>query len=73
MNYAYTIILTITLVTLFCCFFGWCLMRSCRRVIDAEMHELACQRESASGASNKASSKVGSKTNSKVGSKANGK
>ncbi|XP_014561293.1 hypothetical protein COCVIDRAFT_87093 [Bipolaris victoriae FI3] len=72
MNYAHTIILAIILVTLFCCFFGWCLMRSCRRVIDAEMHELECQREecstvkSARGASSKVNSKAGSKASSKA-------
>ncbi|KAH7558845.1 hypothetical protein BM1_04982 [Bipolaris maydis] len=71
MNYTHTIILTITLVTLFCCFFGWCLMRSCRRVIDAEMHELAWQRESdASKAGSEANSKADNKANSKAGSKA---
>ncbi|USP77614.1 hypothetical protein yc1106_04888 [Curvularia clavata] len=45
MHYAHAIILTIVLVTFFCCFFGWCLMKSCRRVIDAEMQEVAEQRE----------------------------
>lgn len=45
MEYSHVILLTIALITVFGCFFGWCLMKSCRRVIDAEVYELKYQRD----------------------------
>jgi hypothetical protein len=40
MKYVHAIILTLILITFFCCFFGYCLMRSCRRAIDLEFQEM---------------------------------
>ncbi|KAF1831461.1 hypothetical protein BDW02DRAFT_582052 [Decorospora gaudefroyi] len=45
MKYAITIFLTLTLIIIFCCIFGWCLFKICRRAIDAEHHELLYQRD----------------------------
>jgi hypothetical protein len=44
MKYAHAIILTMVLIVTFCIFFGWCLYKSCWRVIDAEVLELERQK-----------------------------
>ncbi|KAB2107171.1 hypothetical protein AG0111_0g4514 [Alternaria gaisen] len=71
MKYIHTIILTLILVTFFCCFFGYCLMRSCRRAVDLEFQEINYMRDveaQAEGSvSGGAKSKDGSKTRSKSG------
>lgn len=61
MNYATTIILSITLITLFCCLLGWCLMNSCRRVITAELYDLSYQRDLEAATGTAKSSSNGSK------------
>ena len=45
MKYAHALILALFLVTAFCIFFGWCLYKSCRRVIDAQALELTNQQD----------------------------
>ncbi|KAI2488214.1 hypothetical protein Ptr902_02347 [Pyrenophora tritici-repentis] len=45
MKATHIIVITLLLVTAFCIFFGWCLYKSCRRVIDVEHHELRCRQE----------------------------
>jgi hypothetical protein len=40
MKYAHAIILTMVLIVTFCIFFGWCLYKSFRRIVDVEHHEL---------------------------------
>jgi hypothetical protein len=69
MKYIHAIILTLILVTFFCCFFGYCLMRSCRRAVDLEFQEINYMRDveaQAEGSvSGGAKSKDGSKTRSK--------
>ncbi|CAN9314567.1 unnamed protein product [Alternaria alternata] len=45
MKYIHAIILTLILVAFFCCFFGYCLMRSCRRAVDLEFQEINYMRD----------------------------
>jgi uncharacterized membrane protein len=39
------IILILFLIAIFCFLFAWFLNRSCRRAVDAEMHEMAHRRQ----------------------------
>jgi hypothetical protein len=40
-----TIILILFLVTLFAIFFGWYLHRTCRRIIEVQVHEMQFQKD----------------------------
>jgi hypothetical protein len=40
MKKVHAVVLTLILITFFCCFFGYCLMKSCRRAVDLEFQEI---------------------------------
>ncbi|KAF1938092.1 hypothetical protein EJ02DRAFT_514778 [Clathrospora elynae] len=61
MKYRDAMILTVVLIVLFCCFFGWCLYKSCHRAIDAEFHELTYRRNAEGAAAKNSSGSGGSK------------
>ena len=80
MKYAEAIILTLILILIFAVFFGWCLHRTCRRVVDAEVQELEYVRDaeakaegSGKGEGSKKGSGKGSGKGSEKGKKAESK
>ena len=72
MKYIHAIILTLILVAFFCCFFGYCLMRSCRRAVDLEFQEINYMRDVEAQAGGSVSGGVRSKDGSKTRSKSGG-
>jgi hypothetical protein len=72
MKYIHAIILTLILVAFFCCFFGYCLMRSCRRAVDLEFQEIDHMRDVEAQAGGSVSGGVRSKDGSKTRSKSGG-
>jgi hypothetical protein len=67
MKYIHAIILTLILVAFFCCFFGYCLMRSCRRAVDLEFQEINYMRDVEAQAGGSVSGGARSKDGSKSG------
>jgi uncharacterized membrane protein YgcG len=65
MLYSHAIILTLVLIVIFCCFFGWCLYKSCWRIIDAEVqvYQLETQHAAAAAAVAAAATERGSAAN----------
>ena len=59
MKYSDAIILTVVLVVAFCIFFGWCLYKSCSRVIAAELQELAYRKDAEARAATAAAGGTG--------------